>query len=136
MKIGTDRKPRSNGIDMVPMINFAFLLLIFVILVGAMSSPEVLPVRPPLSAAQTAVQSGAEGVVIDAAGRIAFGGDIIEPDALVPRAQAWLAVAGASAVLLVKADAEAEADRVVRVLETLRAAGIDRVSLLTSRRDE
>lgn len=118
---------------MVPMINFAFLLLIFVMLVGAMAAPDPLVVHPPRSSAEGAVDAALEFVAIDARGQVAFGGALLPPEELVLRARRWRETAGARP-LLVKADAEAEAERVVLVLETLRAAGITRVSLLTARR--
>ncbi|MDB5972970.1 MAG: biopolymer transport protein [Hydrocarboniphaga sp.] len=127
-------KPRNPGaIDMVPMINFAFLLLIFVILAGVIQAPEVLTASPPHSAAQTAPDSAPDTLVIDAQGRIGFGGEIIEPDVLLTRAQAWQHSAGDRA-LIVKADAGADAQRVVMILEVLRAAGVVRASLLTTTR--
>lgn len=135
MKIGSGKPRRGTGadIDMVPMINFAFLLLIFVMLVGAISAPDVLGVRPPQSSAEAAVDAALDVVAIDAEGRVAFGGEILQPDTLVLRVQQWRQTAG-ERPLLVKADAGAEAERVVLVLETLRAAGVARVSLLTARR--
>jgi biopolymer transport protein TolR len=127
-------KPRASGlIDMVPMINFAFLLLIFVILSGVIAAPELLPVQPPRSAAQARLATAPDTLVIDAQGRIAFGGEILEPDALLTRAQAWQRSAGERA-LIVKADAGADAQRVVMILEVLRAAGVVRASLLTTMR--
>ncbi|WP_374680018.1 ExbD/TolR family protein, partial [Hydrocarboniphaga effusa] len=72
-------------------------------------------------------------VVIDASGRVAFEGQIVEPDELLLKAQSWQAGAGDQA-LIVKADAEAQAERVVVILEVLRAAGVIRVQLLTTQR--
>lgn len=131
MKIRGQKKRVPGAIDMVPMINFAFLLLIFVILSGVIAAPDVLAVRPPRSAAQTALEAARDTLVIDAQGRIGFGGDIIEPDALLARARDWQQNAGDRA-LIVKADAGAEAQRVVMILEVLRAAGVARASLLTT----
>lgn len=127
-------KPRAIGaFDMVPMINFAFLLLIFVILSGVIAAPDVLSAHPPRSAAQAALDAARDTLVIDAEGRIGFGGEIVEPDLLLTRAQAWQQGAGERA-LIVKADAGADAERVVMILEVLRAAGVVRASLLTTQR--
>jgi biopolymer transport protein ExbD len=88
---------------------------------------------PPLSTRQTPLDPVPDMLVIDSFGRIAFGGEIVEPDALLIKAQAWARQAG-DRPLVVKADADAEAQRVVVVLEVLRAAGVLRASLLTSTR--
>ncbi len=132
MKLAKPQR-QPGTIDMVPMINFAFLLLIFVILVGAIAAPDLLPVQPPRSSAQTQQNPEPDVLVIDAGGRIAFAGDVMEPDALLPRAQQWQATAGDRA-LIVKADANADAERVVVILEVLRAAGVVRAKLLTTQR--
>lgn len=123
----------ARDIDMVPMINFAFLLLIFVILSGVIAAPDLLPVQPPRSAAQAALDPTPDTVVVDASGRIAFGGAVVEPDELLRRVQVWASTAGDRA-LIVKADAGADAQRVVVVLEVLRAAGVARASLMTVQR--
>ncbi|EIT68821.1 MULTISPECIES: ExbD/TolR family protein [Hydrocarboniphaga] len=133
MKLATPKPRSSVSIDMVPMINFAFLLLIFVILVGAIAAPDALPVNPPRSNASAQQQPDPDTVVIDASGRVAFEGQIVEPDELLLKAQSWQAGAGDQA-LIVKADAEAQAERVVVILEVLRAAGVIRVQLLTTQR--
>ncbi|WP_411886947.1 ExbD/TolR family protein [Hydrocarboniphaga effusa] len=133
MKLATP-KPRPAGtIDMVPMINFAFLLLIFVILVGAIATPDALPVNPPRSNASAQQPPDPDTVVIDASGRVAFEGQIVEPDELLLKAQAWQASTGDKA-LIVKADAATQAERVVVILEALRAAGVMRAQLLTTQR--
>jgi biopolymer transport protein TolR len=133
MKIRASKSRAPGAIDMVPMINFAFLLLIFVILAGVIAAPDVLAVNPPHSAATTPFDTAPDTLVIDAQGRIGFGGQIIEPDVLLTRAQAWQQSAG-DRPLIVKADAGADAQRVVMILEVLRAAGVVRASLLTTQR--
>lgn len=133
MKLASIKRRASDTIDMVPMINFAFLLLIFVILVGAIAAPDALPVNPPRSNASAQQRADPDTVVIDASGRVAFEGRIVEPDELLLKAQSWQAGAGDQA-LIVKADAEAQAERVVAILEVLRAAGVMRAQLLTTQR--
>jgi biopolymer transport protein ExbD len=133
MKIGPT-KPRSSGtLDMVPMINFAFLLLIFVIIVGAIAAPDLLAVQPPRSQVKTQQQIEPDTVIIDAQGQVAFGGEVLEPDALLTRVQTWQASAG-DRPLVVKADAQADAERIVVILEVLRAAGVAHARLMTMQR--
>jgi biopolymer transport protein ExbD len=133
MKIGS-AKPRSSGtLDMVPMINFAFLLLIFVIIVGAIAAPDLLAVQPPRSQVKTQQQIEPDTVIIDAHGQVAFGGEVLEPDALLARVQTWKTSAG-DRPLVVKADAQADAERIVVILEVLRAAGVAHARLMTMQR--
>lgn len=133
MKIGTPRPRASATIDMVPMINFAFLLLIFVILVGAIAAPDALKVQPPRSLAQATLRPEPDTLVVDAEGQLAFEGERVAAEALLVRVQNWRADAGDRA-LIVKADAGVEAERLVVILEVLRAAGVARAQLLTLQR--
>lgn len=124
------RVPRTDA-DMVPMINVAFLLLIFFLLLGRFGRPDVLGVNPP-RATQAATAGGEEADVLLLAkdGRMALGRERIEQDDLAARARAWQAQHPGEA-LRVKADAAADAVELVALLEILREAGLLEVRLLT-----
>ncbi|MGQ0619097.1 MAG: ExbD/TolR family protein [Panacagrimonas sp.] len=131
MKIPLRTRPRSGDIDMVPMINFAFLLLIFFLLVGRIAPAEALRVEPPQ--ALEPLDSGGAGepaLLMDAEGRLAWGSEAITADELASRAAAWAEV-HPDAALSLKADAATDAARVILLLEQLRDAGVIRVRLQT-----
>ena len=133
MNIPVQQKPKNNDIDMVPMINFVFLLLIFFILSGSLTNGSPLPVLPPKSEALTASDASSNVLTLSADGRLALGNEVMSDAQLAERAGQWRAE-HIGEILQLKADAQAPATRVVEVMETLRSAGVERVSLLTTRR--
>lgn len=130
MNIPQQQKPRNADIDMVPMINFAFLLLIFVILAGSISRGGALTVHPPLSTAETHGAAEAGALAMAADGGLLLAGEAVSGEELATRAARWREQHQGAALQL-RADAALPATRVLEVLETLRASGIAQVSLLT-----
>lgn len=131
MKIPQRTRRRSSDIDMVPMINFAFLLLIFFMLIGRLKPAEALRIDPPRSLAPLDPQAGEAALLMDAEGRLAWGSQIVAEDGLSSRIAAW-AGAHPDSALPLKADARVDAARVIALLETLRDAGVPRIKLLTT----
>lgn len=134
MKIPGGRRVARTDIDMVPMINFAFLLLIFFMLVGTLSPRELFSVRPPYTDAKNAAaDDGSRVLIVTADGLFALGSEPLSEADLPARLVRW-AQERPGEVIQVKADAGLDAARVVEVLETLRSAGIARVTLLAIHR--
>lgn len=134
MKIPFGKRVARTDIDMVPMINFAFLLLIFFMLVGTLSPRELFSVRPPYTeAGNAAADDGSRVLIVTADGLFALGSEPLTAAELPARLARW-AQEHPGEVMQVKADAGLDAARVVEVLETLRSAGIARVTLLAIHR--
>lgn len=122
---------RGQGDDgLIPLINIVFLLLIFFMLAGALSRPDPLEISPPTSA------DGAPAAVDEAVLSLAADGRLALDDAPLERA----ALTGALTRLLeqsdelrlkLKADAAVEAELLLPLLDELRAAGVERLTLLT-----
>lgn len=132
MKITREQRPRRSDIDMVPMINFAFLLLIFFMLAGNFTGSGPLPVQVPRSQALTGADPAAQVLILAADGQIALNQEFLANAQLAERAAQWHAQYPGEP-LQIKADAGIAASRVVDILETLRGAGIEHVLLLTTR---
>ncbi|MCC5859266.1 MAG: biopolymer transporter ExbD [Ectothiorhodospiraceae bacterium] len=123
------REPAEN---IIPLINIVFLLLIFFMLAGALTRPDVLDVRPPETQAGDPAELPDEGVILLAAdGRLAFAGRELEPRALEREVADWLAD-GPERRLTLKADADVAADRLLDLLDLLRDAGADHLMMLTN----
>ncbi|MFO7484265.1 ExbD/TolR family protein [Oceanibaculum nanhaiense] len=123
-------RERNSDEGIIPLINVVFLLLIFFMLAGKLSQIDPFEVTPPDSASESLPDGSTLTVLVGADGRIAFDGKPLELEAL-PAALAEHSKDGA--VLRLKADQQAEADRVIEVMESLRAAGIEKLSLLTTK---
>ena len=126
-------KPRRSRTEdvMLPLINIVFLLMVSFMLVGTLSPPDAFDLDPPRSTTLNPSNAGPHSLVVAADGRLGLGHDAFARDQLAARAAAWRAH-HPEAVLQVKADAAADAQAVLAVLDVLRAAGIERVELLAA----
>ena len=130
MRIVAARRPREL-VNITPLIDVVFILLVFFMLAGAIEKPDEIDVAPPVS--ETELASAEEDVVIliGTDGSVAFQGQVMPSDQeLVRTATVWFAVRPESSIQL-KADADADAARVIEVMELLREAGAQYLVLLT-----
>jgi biopolymer transport protein ExbD len=130
VKLRGPKRSSRVDIDMVPMINFAFLLLVFFLLVGRIAPADPLGVEPARSHTLDPAQQATDVLLVGADSRVAFGGVVLGPEALAARMSAW-SVAHPGMPLPVKADARLEATAAIALLDTLRDAGVRDVRLLT-----
>lgn len=124
--------PRRRNDDerILPLINVVFLLLIFFMLAGRFSATDPFQVAPPLSVSEGPAATEEVVIHVSADGRLALDGEILEQQEL--RAAVAERLDGAAAVRVrLKADGSAEAVRVVAAMELLRAAGVEKLQLLT-----
>jgi len=125
------RSPRRDGSEpMLPMINVVFLLLIFFMLLANVSVYVPFPVEPP-DAARAASDRTGFTIAIAADGRVALNGREVEEGALAASLPPMRS-GDTPAPVWLKADRAAEADRVIAVMERLRAAGVTEVRLIAA----
>lgn len=132
MKLRTPVRPKANGDDqMLPLINLVFLLLVFFMLVGAITPPEPFEIDAPQARQLDPADAGSRSLIVAADGRLGLGREVFAADDLPARAAAWQR-AHPGEPLQVKADARLEAQRVVAMLGVLQDAGVRRISLLAA----
>ena len=124
------RRRVSRTLDLVPLINIVFLLLIFFMLTSTLATPDAFEVALPES--KQGRDIGAQPLVI----LIAGDGGLALGDRPTVLADLQEAVAAAraerpEAPILIKADAQATTADVSAVLRRTRAAGVERVGLAT-----
>jgi biopolymer transport protein ExbD len=125
------RRDGEEGV--IPLINIVFLLLIFFMLAGTLSATDLFEVAPPESASEEAVGEPEMVVLMAADGRLALDGQDVDEAGLRQRVAAKLAADPDMRVRL-KADGATEAERVITVMEMLRAAGVTELTLLAAAR--
>ena len=124
-------RPRSHDERILPLINVVFLLLIFFMIVGRIATVDPFELEPPKSASEGLPdKADSISLALSADGELALNGEAIDREMLESRIQELLE-AEPKPQLLLKADGGAEAERVLEVLELLRAAGGERMQLLT-----
>lgn len=124
------RRPKNDEERILPLINVVFLLLIFFMLAGRLTTSDPFKIEPPSSANKHPAEESEVTVLIGADKRLALDGKVMNADAL-EKAVAKRIDSGESTVVRVKADGRAEGVQVVEVMERLRQAGVAKLRLLT-----
>lgn len=127
------RKPRAPLDDderVLPLINVVFLLLIFFMVAGRLSSSDPFEITPMEAQTGEAVDPDGALLLIGPSGALALDGEEMDEDAVFARLSNARAADDAFRVRI-KSDGGAEAIAVVRILERLRAIGVAEVKLMT-----
>ena len=118
-------------IQMTPLIDMVFILLIFFVVTTSFVSETGLDIQRPQSSSSETLPHENIPVAIGADGRITVDGQRVGLLSIRSFLQKRLRMQSGLAVVLV-ADKAISVDRVVRVMDEVRAAGISEVALATS----
>ena len=122
-----------SEINVTPMVDVMLVLLIIFIVITPMLSKgisvDMAKTKNPI-AMQAADREDAVLVAISRDGKVYLGTDQMAPDVLPPRVKDLL-TNKLDKTVYVRADARAKYERVVEVIDNLRAAGVDQLGLLT-----
>lgn len=131
------RKDRTDE-SLIPLINIVFLILIFFMIAGRMEAPDPIRVDPPVSSSPTRPAPPQLTLVLAADGRIAAEGEILESQRLGEwlaqgrlRSSADIEAGDQTPEITLKADMGVRARQLRSVLNTLRRAGVRKITLLT-----
>jgi biopolymer transport protein ExbD len=133
MKLSRPTK-RAQPENTIPLINVVFLLLIFFMLAGKLGQRDPFELTPPTSNSEHAPTERPATVYVGPDGRTALGGEVTALEALEAAVRERLDAG--SAVVRLKTDEGAEANRVIDVMDALRRAGVERVTVLTTVADD
>ena len=123
-------RSKNDEERVLPLINVVFLLLIFIMLGGRLADSDPFRIDPPRSRSDAAAPQREMTVLIGAKGRLALDGQMVERAKFRSEIARRVSRDGISRVL-VRADGQAEAIRVISVMEVLREFGITSLKLLT-----
>jgi biopolymer transport protein ExbD len=127
MKPFLRRKPQSSSIDITPLIDIVFQLLLFFILTSAMLQPS-LPLDLPGSPQKNEGSEADLVISIDAGGRI-FLNDVPAPPEAVEPAIAALVQKKPDAAVILRGDKLVQYGSFFEVLDTIRSGGVKTLSL-------
>ena len=124
------RRPASSrrGPALTPLIDVVFILIVFVLLAATFDRPQQVEIAPPSSSQASAAPERSLEVTLDAAGAVTIEGAPTPNDALRATFTRHHAEGGERPVL-VRADAQADLQSVLRVLDAARAGGFEAVSV-------
>ena len=123
------RHRREPSINLAPLVDIVFLLVIFFMVTSTFITPETgLPVDLPQAVSGEARPAGAPVVAVAADGTAYWKGKSLADDELLGKLRGALAKDQVGTVIL-RADRKTPHGRVVQVLDIIRRAGAKRVAI-------
>lgn len=123
------KKPQFE--NTIPLINVVFLILIFFLLAGTLTTQDAREIKPPetVHIAESEVPDGA--LFMDAEGLLKFRGQPVDVESAVQR---FSAIASSEDPVKIYADRSAEAKALMVLVEKLNRGGVTNVVLITLRK--
>ena len=117
-------------ISLIPLIDVSMFLLIFFMVAGSIEKFEIIPVDPPVAQSGKLMDEGHIVILLGRHGEITVGDDIVPMEEmqkmLAPSLQA-----NPNKVVTIKADATVPANRMIEVMDAIKAAGGKNLSVVT-----
>ena len=124
-----EARRKSPQVDLTPMINVVFLLLVFFMLAGSLKPAESIESAKVDS--QRPVEEGLLVVSVNRSGEAMIDSELLTDEALISRLTLHSQTGGDVGI---KPDARLDAQRLVQLAGLLRQAGFDSMTLITHRR--
>lgn len=122
-----------SHLDIAPLIDIVFLLLVFFMLTSTFMVPEAIELELPESSSASAMDSTAIMVSLNQTGQLALNGESIELKQLQQAIMPLIKQNTASAITL-KSDARTEVQLLLKIMDEIREAGGTNVALATTQK--
>ena len=120
-------------LDITPLIDIVFLLLVFFMLTSTFLVPEAIELELPESSSASVTDTSPITVSLDQTGQLTLNGERIALDQLRTAIEPLLKQDAESAITL-KTDARTEVQPLLKVMDEIRAAGGRNVALATTQK--
>lgn len=117
-------------ISLIPLIDVSIFLLIFFMLAGSIEKFEIIPVDPPVAQSGKLMDEGHITILLGRRDEIIVGDEIVAMEQMQQMLSPELK-ANPNKVVTVKADAVVPANRVIEVMDAIKAAGGKNLSIVT-----
>ena len=122
-----------SHLDIAPLIDIVFLLLVFFMLTSTFLVPEAIELDLPESTSANPVDVTPITVSLDKTGQLALNGEPVELDGLRTAIEQLLKQDADSPITL-KSDAHTELQQLLRIMDEIRAAGGSNIALATTQK--
>lgn len=126
-----DQPAKRELENLLPLVNVVFLLLIFFMVAGAFSSPELFTIKPTIAENELLADQQVLTIVVNQQGELAINQDRVTEESLPAIVNEYLENNPNNKVQL-KSDANSEALRIVELLERLGTSNLDAIHIMTS----
>lgn len=124
------RKQSKSEIPVLPMVNVVFLLLVFFLVSGTIEKVEIVPVDPPMAESGKVLDEGHIVIVMGRYAELILNDEIIMEEDIVPTLSAQLKE-HPGRIITIKADSRLPARKLIEMMDYVRAAGGQNLSLVT-----
>lgn len=121
----------EGGIDMSPMIDCVFILLIFFIVTTTFVDETGIEVDKPQAASARRLEKTSVLIALSAKGEVVYGGAEIGIGGVQPLVRRMLQKEAVP--IIVQADSQAPTGLLVRIIDEAKLGGAEKVSLATSK---
>ncbi|MDT7933701.1 MAG: biopolymer transporter ExbD [Sphingomonadaceae bacterium] len=132
--VGPGRRKPYNEINITPMLDLAYVLLVIFILLATASVQGIKVDVPKASSSASLSQPKTVSIAVDNAGQIYFNAYAVSLDELKTRLASEKAT-NPEVPVIVKGDASVQYQRITAVLDVLRQVDISKVGLVTGKAD-
>jgi len=122
-----------SHLDIAPLIDIVFLLLVFFMLTSTFMVPEAVELELPESKSASVTDTTPIIVSLNKIGQLALNGESIKLDQL-QQAIKPLITRSADSTITLKSDARTEVQLLLKVMDEIRAAGGTNVALATTQK--
>ncbi len=122
-----------SHLDIAPLIDIVFLLLVFFMLTSTFLVPEAIELELPKSATATITEVTPITVALNASGELALNGKALALDQLRAAIEP-LITENSGVTITLKSDAQTEVQQLLQVMDEIRSAGGHDVALATTQK--
>ncbi|MEM7292255.1 MAG: biopolymer transporter ExbD [Pseudomonadota bacterium] len=133
MQFDVPKQSAALGLEdgVLPLINIVFLLLVFFMVAGSLATATPFPIEPLSSDSATPQSQDVRLVLFGKNGELALDNTIVTRAQLLAETANLSTADASSSLLQINAHADADAHALARLLDDMRAAGIEKIELLS-----
>ena len=126
------RRRSSLGLNLTPLIDIVFLLLVFFMLTAHFVEEKALDVDLPRAGGDSELEAAQVEVILGAGGELLVNGQTVTPEVLQEHLRGLLHAPGNKIVRL-RGDRTSHLERAVQVIEAARKAGAASLDIMTEK---
>ncbi len=127
------KRERVRSIGVIPLIDVAFFLLVFFMVAGSVEKFEVIPVTPPEAESSKLMDEGHIVILLGKRDEVVVGDNLVSLEDMESTVKGLLKENPAK-VITIKADGSIPAERMLKVMDALKRAGAESLSIATERK--
>ncbi|QOL27163.1 biopolymer transporter ExbD [Thalassotalea sp. LPB0316] len=126
------REEEEAAIDMTPMLDIVFIMLIFFIVTTSFVKEAGIEVNKPTAVNQTKHKNANVFIAVNGNGEVWLDKKKIDIERVTAKLEKLLAEQPTD-VIFIQADKEATHSNVVKVMDAIKAAGVDQISIAAAK---